>query len=312
MRHATSIAGQLTPGASWLVRRCMGSSPVKTLLAGALLVGVVPPAMAQDEGAEEAREEEVPEEPNRLYPRFRISAGTFGVFFGTKLRVDGENIGTEIDLEDDLGFDTRRFDFRTDGFLRLGRRHRIRFGYVLLSRKSSKVIGKRIEIGVNVFDVDTEITADFRTEFVTAGYSFSFVARRKVEVAAALGLAAMFTNTGIAAVGTIGEEDIDARSERKSATFPLATLGLDASWAPISRLIVRGKVGGLYVKISDIRASVGDIGLSADYFFTRAFGAGAGFTWTKLGVEKVGDRTLDITYRYSGLLLYGVVALGAR
>lgn len=296
MRHGASVRNQT----------------FKALLACALLVGVVPPAMAQDEGAEEARAEDVPEEPNRLYPRFRISAGTFATFFGTTLRLDGENIGTEIDLEDDLGFDTKRFDFRTDGFLRLGRRHRIQFGYFLLSRKSRKVIDERIEFGDEVFDIDTEINANFRTEFVTAGYSFSFLARRKVEVAAALGLAAMFTNTGIAAVGTIGEEVLDAESERKSATFPVATLGLDVSWAPISRLIVRGKAGGLYVKISDIRAAVGDIGLSADYFFTRAFGAGAGFAWTKLGVEKVGDRTLDITYRFSGLLLYAVVALGAR
>ncbi|MCZ6477291.1 MAG: hypothetical protein O6851_03125, partial [Gemmatimonadetes bacterium] len=83
----------------------MRNQTFKALLACALLVGVVPPAMAQDEGAEEARAEDVPEEPNRLYPRFRISAGTFATFFGTTLRLDGENIGTEIDLEDDLGFD---------------------------------------------------------------------------------------------------------------------------------------------------------------------------------------------------------------
>ncbi len=291
----------------------------KTLLAGALLVGVVPPAMAQDEGAEEAqeeaeeaREEAAPEEPNRLYPRFRLSAGAFATFFGTTLRLDGENIGTEIDLEDDLGFDTKRFDFRTDGFLRLGRRHRIKFGYFLLSRKSLKVIDEPIKFGGEVFDINTEITADFRTEFVTAGYSFSFLARRKIQVAAALGLAAMFTSTGIEAVGSINEGDIDEQRESKSATFPVATLGFDVSWAPISRLIVRGKAGGLKVNISDIEASVGDWGLAVDYFFTRAFGAGAGFNWSKLGVEKTGDRTLDLTYRYSGLLLYGVVALGAR
>ncbi len=284
----------------------------KALLAGALLVGIVPPAIAQHEDAEEAREEAAPEEPNRLYPRFRLSAGAFATFFGTTLRLDGENIGTEIDLEDDLGFDTKRFDFRTDGFLRLGRRHRIKFGYFLLSRKSLKVIDEPIKFGGEVFDINTEITADFRTEFVTAGYSFSFLARRKIQVAAALGLAAMFTSTGIEAVGSINEGDIDEQRESKSATFPVATLGFDVSWAPISRLIVRGKAGGLKVNISDIEASVGDWGLAVDYFFTRAFGAGAGFNWSKLGVEKTGDRTLDLTYRYSGLLLYGVVALGAR
>ena len=280
----------------------------KTLLACALLVGIVPPAMAQDE----AREEEVPEEPNRLYPRFRISAGAFATFFGTTLRLDGENIGTEIDLEDDLGFDTNKFDFRTDGFLRLGRRHRIRFGYFLLSRETRGVLDEDLAFGDVVFDAGTAIASDFRTEFVTFGYSFSFLARRKIEVSAALGLAAMFTTTGIAGVGTMDGEDFFEVNEKKSQTFPLGTLGFDVNWAPLSRLVVRGRAGGLKVNISDIEASVGDFGLTVDYFFTPAFGAGAGFAWTKLGVEKTGDRTLDLTYRYSGLLLYAVVALGAR
>ena len=284
----------------------------KTLLACALLVGIVPPAIAQDEGAEEAREEEVPEEPNMLYPRFRLSAGAFATSFGTKLRLDGENIGTEIDLEDDLGFDTDKFDFRTDGFVRLGRRHRIKFGYFLLNRETRGVLDEDLAFGDVDFDAGSAIAADFRTEFVTAGYSFSFLARRKIEVSAALGLAAMFTTTGIAGVGTKDGEAFIEVNEKKSQVFPLGTLGFEVNWAPLSRLIVRGKAGGLKVDISDIEASVGDFGLTVDYFFTPAFGAGAGFSWTKLGVKVVEDRTLDFTYRFSGLLLYGVVALGAR
>ena len=120
---------------------------------------------------------------------------------------------------------------------------------------------------------------------------------------------AMFSKAGIAVVGSVGDEDIDAVEERTSATFPVASLGLDVNWAPLSRMIVRGRVGGLYVSISTITASVGDANVGAEYFFTRSFGAGARFAYTKLQVEETEDPQLKVTYRYSGLALYGVFAL---
>lgn len=262
-----------------------------------------------------ASAQEAPSQPgqetNMLYPRFRLGVGAFASFFNTTLRLDSEElgIGTEIDLEDDLGFDTKKFDFRTSGYLRLGRRHRIAFGYFNLTRSSNRVIDEDIQFGDEIFPVDTEVNADFKTEFVLLGYRFSFLARQKVEVAAALGMSAMFTKSGISAVGTIGDEDVDAVSERRSATFPVATLGLDATWAPLSRLNVRGAIGGLYVKISSVRASVGNANLDVEYFLTRNFGLGIGYAYTRLGVEETEDPSLEITYRYSGLLLYGVLVL---
>jgi hypothetical protein len=218
-------------------------------------------------------------------------------------------VGTEIDLEDDLGFDTKKFDFRTGGFFRLGRRHRISFGYFSLSRNSNKVLDEEIDFGDETFPIGAEVNADFRTQFALLGYSFSFLARDKVEVGVGLGLSAMFTKVEIAAAGSAGENPVHAVEERKSTTFPVATLGLDARWAPLSRMIVRGSVGGLYVKISSIEAAVGNADAAAEYYFVRNFGVGAGYVYTKLRAEETEDPLIRLTYRYSGLLLYGVFAV---
>lgn len=277
---------------------------VPKALAVLAILGAVATAGAQEVEGQ-------PESPNQLYQRFRIEAGTFASFFNTNLRLGSETlgIGTEIDLEEDLGFDTRKFDFRAGGYVRLGRRHRISYGYFSLSRSSNAVLDEEIEFGDEIFPVDAEVDAEFRTQFALLGYAFSFLAREKVEVGIGLGLAAMFTKAAIATVGSVGEEEIDAREERTSTTLPVATLGLDVGWAPLSRLLVSGRVGGLYVSISTVTASVGDANVGAEYFLTRGFGLGARFVYTKLQAEESEDPQLKVTYRYSGLQLYGVFAL---
>ncbi len=286
---------------------------MKTRSSFALFVLIVLSALA---GASTAVAQETDsqseEEPNQLYQRFRVEVGAFGSFFNTNLRLNSENLpgdGTEIDLEDDLGFDTRKFDFRAGGYVRLGRRHRIRYGYFSLSRNSEKVLDEDIEFGDEIFPVNAVVNADFITRFALLGYSFSFLAREKIEVGIGLGLSAMFTKTGIAVVGSVGDDPVDLVEEKTSATFPVGSLGLTVNWAPLSRMIVHGRVGGLYVSISTITASVGDANAGVEYFFTRGFGVGAGYAYTKLQVEESADPQLKITYRYSGLLLYGVFAL---
>ena len=286
---------------------------MKSRSSAALFVLIALSVLAGSDTAAAQEAESQPEpEPNQLYQRFRIDVGAFASFFNTSLRADSEDLpgdGTEIDLEDDLGFDTKKVDFRTTGYVRLGRRHRISFGYFGLSRNSNLVLDTALVFGGEIFPVDAVVEAHFQTQFALLGYSFSFLAHDKVEVGVGLGLAAMFTKTGIEAVGSVGDEDIDLIDERKSVTYPVATLGLNANWAPLSRLIVRGSIGGLYVKVSSITAAVGNADVGAEYFFTRGVGVGAGIVYTKLQVEETEDPRLRITYRYSGLLLYGVFAV---
>ena len=274
------------------------------------LLGQQDPPTAQPRAETQETAEASAADPSFLYARFKVGAGFFASFFNTQLRVDSEElgVGTEIDLEDDLGFSTRKFDFRGGGYWRLGVRHRITFGYFSLARNSTKVIEEEIQFGDDVFEVDTEVEAQFSSAVPSLGYKFSFIAHPKVEASVGIGLSAQITKTSLSAVGSVDGEDIDAQSEQKNVTLPIANFNVGATWNPIQRFLVSGFVGGLYVKISDIEASVGTASVNAEYYFLRNLGVGAGYSYVKLGAENTSGNTIDVTYRYSGILVYAIGA----
>jgi hypothetical protein len=269
-------------------------------------------ALAQDDPST------VDDPPSRyLYPSYHVGAGAFASFFNTDVRLDSDTFGsgTPINLEDDLGFDTKKFDFRAAGYVRLGRRHRIDFGYFGLSRRSDALLSEEIRFGNGLFSADTEVTANFETRFVGAGYRYSFLAKRKVEVAASLGLSALFLEAGMdAGVSSILSIPLPSSARvpvvRKTSVYPLPTLGFDVAYEPVSRLILRGRAGGVYSPgISGVTASVADWSVSTEYYFLRNVGLGAGYNWASLRVDDYGSFPLEARYRYSGLLLYGVFSM---
>lgn len=288
-----------------------------SILAVVLLLVLVPSALAQEEQPTESDQAsaESADEQGMLYQRFKVGAGFFAAFFNTTLRVDSEDlgVGTEIDLEEDLGFSSKKFDFRGFGYYRLGKRHRITFGYFSLVRNSAATIDTTIRFGEDEFEVGAEVEAEFSTRIPSLGYRFSFIANRKIEAAVGIGLSAQITKTALYAAGSINGEgaalcEQEEDCETKNVTLPIANFNLSANWNPIPRLMILGSMGGLYVKVSDIQASVGNAGIAADYYFLRNLGVGAGYTYVKLGAKNTSGNTIDVTYRYSGLLVYVVGA----
>ena len=271
-----------------------------------------PRALAQEESPE------TEEAPSRyLYPSFQMGAGAFASFFNTDVRLDSDGFGsgTPINLEDDLGFDTQRFDFRAGGYVRLGGRHRIDFGYFGFSRRSDALLTDEIRFGGGLFAADTEVTSTFATHFIGAGYRYSFLAEPKVEVAASVGVSALFLEAGMdAGVTSVFSIPLPPSARvpvvRKTSVYPLPKLGLDVAYEPVSRLILRGRAAGIYSPgIAGVTASVADWSVSTEYYFFRNVGLGVGYNWSNLRVEDYGSLPLDVRYRYSGLLLYGVFAM---
>ena len=136
------------------------------ILAGAVVVlGVVPGAQAQSSD------------------RWGLDFGWFASSFNSQLRLDSEEAGTgtTIDMEDDLGLDSNRGDFRFQGYYRFNPRHRIQLGYTRWKRTAERVIDREIQWGDQIYEVDARVATDLQSDWYKLAYKYSFVNNDSVE-----------------------------------------------------------------------------------------------------------------------------------
>lgn len=116
---------------------------------------------------------------SRPWDRLAVRLGGFAVSFDTILRVDSETLGTgtEIDLENDTNLDRDKTESRLDGHFRFGRRHRIDYGAVLFRRSAFTTIDRQIQFGDTVFDVNAEVSTEFRNDVLKLAYRYDVLNR---------------------------------------------------------------------------------------------------------------------------------------
>ena len=108
---------------------------------------------------------------------FSISLGGFLMGFDTKARLGSRElgVGTEIDLEDDLGFNKDQNRVRLDGYWRFARKHRLEFaGYFFRSDKE-RFAEEQIQWGDNVYDLSAGLRSKSSVDVVKLAYKWSFV-----------------------------------------------------------------------------------------------------------------------------------------
>ncbi|MGB6378491.1 MAG: hypothetical protein WBG24_17395, partial [Syntrophobacteria bacterium] len=98
--------------------------------------------------------------------KWKFALGGYFPSIDTKLKIDGTQIGDELDLEG-LGFSDNDSLWRLDGYWRFAQKHRLAFGYYGFERDGSIGISEQIKIGdivipVNAF-VSTELNLDYYT-----------------------------------------------------------------------------------------------------------------------------------------------------
>ncbi|MCJ7500751.1 hypothetical protein MUP29_10895, partial [bacterium] len=108
----------------------------------------------------------------------KISLGYFLPRMNTQFSVNPANPalpgGDHIDGEDDLGLDRDLSLGRLDGYYRLGRKHRIEFGYFTLERNAQRVLDTEIDFGDITYPVNAQIDSKFKNTITQIGYMYSF------------------------------------------------------------------------------------------------------------------------------------------
>jgi hypothetical protein len=219
----------------------------------------------------------------RLYPKFDLNASGTLLVLGESIRIDPDSgTGTEIDAEDVLGVSGTSFQPRAAFRWRPGRRHELEISYQRAVRSSEKVITRDVAFNDTTFTAGLRLDAGLRTSQSTLTYRYAFRVRPESQIGFGVGIGAIFLKTELDAVGGVTSGGADSTivpySSTRNLTAPTGSLGLYGRTRLGQQWYGEADLRGLYVKVDNFKAVVGELGGAVRRFFSETFAAELGYT----------------------------------
>lgn len=265
---------------------------------------------------EMVNQDSIPEKPLRDVPwfveRFRIGAGFYKVFNGTNVKIESSSIdnGTEVDFEDDLGFNKSSQTFIADFEWRLSSRSRFNLSYYNSKRSADKVLDKTLVIGDETYEINTEVYAFIHSEFYRFSYGYAILSKPKYEVGLLIGTHTISTKMGI---GAKGENANLERNKNYDFTAPLIDLGIWGGYAFNDRWAVKGEFNYFQIKIDNLEGKTLGYNLSGVYKVLKNLELSAGFSGLNFNVDLLKKNlAYDLNWGYNGMTLMAAYTFGNK
>lgn len=245
--------------------------------------------------------------------RYSLTVGGSVAGFDTKLRINSrdDSIDNEIDIEDELGFDSEVRLGWINGRWRIADRHRLSVLYIPIRRTSELTTSKDIDVGGNTIKAGAFLDSSVNSHVFDIEYIYSFFKRPDIEIGFTAGIYWMNSLAELTAAGEIvfeGEDVPEFRSDYEASQrliAPLPLIGFTASYEIIQQWKAHATARYLDVTISDIEGRILNLNLSTEYYFTKHFGAGVALALFSVSVRHNGVVFFNtLTYEYSGLQAY--------
>ena len=241
---------------------------------------------------------------------FYLKGGAYFSKIDSALRIDANNgsLGTELDLEDDLGLSDRdNSAFALAGW-RFSENWRVEAEFFKLSRKETKVIDRNITIGETTYPVNGSVSAGLSSAVYRLAVGYSFVRNDKLEIGGVLGAHVSDFSVFVEGNGSVNGQTGTLRRETRSQLVPLPTLGLFGRYALNDTFALVARADYFSLKISDYKGSLLDLSAGVTANITKHFGIGADFRYVDYGLRATGDKfTGYIDYTFYGPFVYVVV-----
>lgn len=241
---------------------------------------------------------------SKVLDRWTFRLGGFVTGLDTKLRLDsptgGE--GTTISLEDDLGFSSSESVPRFNLGVILGKRHQIQGGYYKTDRESRTTVTEEIEWGDEVFPINIDIGAFYKTEFINLAYTYWFFSSEKTALGVTGGLvyATLSAGVGVALIG----QDFDAE-EDISTDVPVPQLGFTANTYLGKGFVLNGGLGYIAFNLDDWKGDIGSAHAAVEHRTWEHIGFGLGYSYTSYDIDtKASDFLGKFEYTISGFEIY--------
>ncbi len=232
--------------------------------------------------------------------RFKVGVGFFGPSNNTAIRLGSSNglLGTNIDFENDLGFEKTTNTFAANIQWRSSRRSRFDLEYYQLNRKASKTLQRTIQFGDNTYNVNANISSFFNNSVYRFSWGYALLSKPKAELGLQLGIHTMQSSIGIAlaagGVGVSGSEDF-------GFTAPLPNLGIWGGYALSNRLALKGDFSYLSLNTGEVNGKIVSYQAALVYRILPKFDITAGYSGFNFEIDATVDKqTAGITWGYNG------------
>lgn len=249
-----------------------------------------------------------PAQAQALEDDFWLQISAYWANVDTDIRVDRAATpgnGTEIDLEDDLGFDDKEVLPSFYGGARLGSGFSIAGEYYSLNRDTVATLDRDIVVQDVTYPTNATLTAGFDTDIYRLTIGWAFVRKPDLEVGVALGLHATDLGFSFEGDGTIGGVPASGEQRAEDVLAPLPTVGLFTTFQPMPRLNVGGRVDYLSLSIDDYDGRLINAQAQVSYRVLPNVGIGVMYRHVDYRVDVEKERVFGrFAYAFSGPAVY--------
>jgi hypothetical protein len=218
--------------------------------------------------------------------KFKVSAGAFVPISSTDITVSatGQNgtIGTEINFEDDLGFNNSSWTFLGDIQYRLTRRSRFDLSFIRVNRNSTKTLQKDLIFDEDTFHVNNKTSAFFNSGIYRFSYGYSILTNTKFEVGLLIGFHILNSNAGLSSIGTSTNIAV---SKDFGFTAPLPDFGVWGGYAFSDRWSAHGEFNYFSITVGDIGGRIIGGQLNVTYRAYKKLDISAGYNGLNFNVD---------------------------
>ena len=243
--------------------------------------------------------------------RFHVGVGGFFPTVDSKIRLDSDlGLGTELDLEQQLGIDKSRDVLWANARWNISRRNHLEFEWVQLDRSGSVLgITQQYQIGDTVIQAGGQIDSVLDLSLYRLTYGFSLIRdeRKDLQLQAGVHVAdveAALKLTGALSInGSVFQQSV--QGEGGDIVAPLPHFGANFTYAFTDKLALYANVLGFALSVGDFKGSILETGGTLQYNFIKHVGLGAGIRFFRVDVEaKDSGLTGEFTLDYLGPVVY--------
>lgn len=246
--------------------------------------------------------------PGDVPDTFRLSAGGMYAWFSTDVTLQeditpGGPIGGGIDLEPVAGIPNSTGGFSARGYWQPLHRFYIDFGYTMFTRSNTRGFSFDIPFGDSTFTAGASTETRMQSQLPYLDFRYNFIQNEHWSLGVNLGAAYSWLKADLtASAGVIGPNGpIIGQTVTKEATIKtlVPLLGLTANFALGDRASAGVIFNGIFAPVHPYVGSVFVVEPHFDWFFTKNFGVGAAFDYTKFSIKKEEDDITIVQFRYS-------------